>query len=231
MIPASLKEYRFDSVRAQRAISRILEALKGNHLSRDELCKALHKSKTSTAHYLLYLRGNKEAGWPRRIHVADWRPSGGHYVPLYTIGNRPDKPEPTRMTEAERNRRRMEKLRADPVAHDAAKARRRELHNSKRPRDTSLANRILRHLAFNAGQTSREIAQCLDADLRCTVTNLQRLRVASKVKPLPKQGGKRAIYWYLYAPTQLPETSGAIVVKQWNRPRVAQQGWASALGV
>lgn len=228
MVPASLKEYRFTAVRALLAIDRILGSLKDGPLTRDQISTTIHRSKTSTANYLRYLRGSKENGWPRRIYIKDWLPSGGHYLPSYALGDKKDKPEPPRMTERERNQLKMKKLRADPVKHEAFKARRRELHNSQRPRDTSLSSRILRHLGMCDGRSARQIAQSLDADQRCVVTNLQRLRKAGKVEVTAKPGKKRALHWSVVGSAHMPE-SGPITVKAWNRPTGTPQNWAAAL--
>lgn len=228
MVPASLKEYRFTSVRALLAISRILESLTDGPLTRDQISAKIYRSKTGTANYLRYLRGSRENGWPRRIYIKDWLPSGGHYLPSYALGDKRDKPEPPRMTEKQRSALKMQKLRADPVKHEAFKARRRELHDSKRPRDTSLSNRILRHLGMCDGRSARQIAQSLDADIRCVVTNLQRLRKAGKVEVTAKPGKKRALHWSVVGSADLSE-SRPVTVKAWNRQVVAPQGWASAL--
>jgi hypothetical protein len=231
MVPSCLKEYKFTSQRANILIERILKALEGQHMTRAELCAKLYRSKTSIMHYLLYLRGDKKLGWPRRIYIAEWRPSGGHYVPCYALGDQRDKKEPPRLSDKERSAQRMAQLRADPVKHEELKARRRELHNSPRPRETSLSNRILRHLALCAGQTSREIAAALDADLRCTVTNLQRLRRGGKARVIARPGKKAKLYWYLTTAIDIPDASNVVTVRAWVRPRVKQQSWASALGV
>ena len=229
MVPASLKEYKFASQRAQIGIERILKALESGPMSREELCKALHRSKTGMTHYLLYLRGNASLGWPRRVYIIDWLPARGHYVPAYALGSRPDKREPKRMSDKDRSAARMKKLLADPVAHEQFKARRRELHGSTRPRALSLANRILRYLELSPGRTAREIAIGLDADMRCTVTNLQRLRKTGKAKLYAQPGKKRKMYWHLAVPDVEIGDAARVAVKAWKRPKIEPQGWASAL--
>jgi hypothetical protein len=232
MIPASVKDYSFDSDRAQLAISRIMSVLpEGSMLSCMEIGSAIHKSKTSTGHYLLYLRGNEEMGWPRRIFIADWRQGSGRHTPLYAKGDKPDKKEPKQMTNKQRGAKRRARELADPVKHEANKARRREIWNSPRPRETSLSNRILRYLANWPGKKSAEIALALHADLRCTVTNLQRLRHGGKVMVLPAKGKKRALYWHVAPTVSTPDHAKPIIVKQWVTPKVAPQGIFAALGI
>lgn len=231
MIPASLKEYRFTSSRALLAIDRILGSLKDGPLTRDQISNKIHRSKTGTANYLRYLRGSKDNDWPRRVYIAKWLPSGGHYLPAYALGDKKDKPEPPRLSEKERNAKKMEKLRADPVKHEAFKARRRELHNSPRPRETSLTNRILRHLAFNPGRKACDLAASLTEDQRCVVTALQRMRKAGKVELIPAQTGKRAMRWQVVGGIKIEGVEKPVTVKSWNRPKIAPQGIFAALGL
>lgn len=110
---------KFTSKPSLARIERIQQVLRGRAMTYAEVAAEIHMADTSTLIYINHLRSIY------CIYIEDWRRQNRYYVPLFRWGDEPDAEKPPNMTSTERARVLQEKLKADPVEHEIALARRR----------------------------------------------------------------------------------------------------------
>lgn len=109
--------FTFTSSRAELRIGRILTAL-AQPMTTNQLRLAVPMARATAIIFLAHLRAE------RRVYVSGWLAGGGRHAPIYALGNKPDVPEPPRITRKTKYQRERTRLQADPFKMAGFRARR-----------------------------------------------------------------------------------------------------------
>lgn len=103
-------------------VARMLKCLESGGKTRVELSELLFMSRNACYRCIRHLQHSE----PKRIYLQNYSHPGkrGNLAPVYAIGNKPDAKHPGRPSRAERRKREMASLKADPERLDLYKSKR-----------------------------------------------------------------------------------------------------------
>lgn len=214
------------TVCSQRKYDALIETLRAEPCTRQELQDRIFASKTRTIQLLSLLTAEVDA--PRQVRICRWLRDRGGFCPVYELGTKPDARKPKRRTPKERHHQ----IQANPEAkrernHKLMVARRKR----RQARHPKLLGQALSLVTNLRNGSTPQIAKALGVAFTTAYATLRDLEAENKIMRVSPDRAV-PICWGLYVEDATPDTAPKQKLTQaWKAPRMKPQGVFAALGL